>query len=329
MRMPVRAAVFFSLTFAFLALLAAAPARAETPYPNKPVRIIVPFAPGGPADIVARLLAQKLSQEFGMPFQVENHTGAGGNVGAGIAARAPADGYSLMLTSQVIVINPHLYRSVPYDPDKDFVPVTRIATSPNVLVVNSSVPARTVQELVELISRERSIYPGFAQPGTGTSAHLTGELFRLHLKRELPSIAFAGGGPMIQSVVAGVTPIAFSSMPPAAPEIQAGNLRALAVTGEKRIDSLPDVPTLIESGYPGQTGETPVGIYVQTGTPKEVGEVIRQKVLKIIAMPDVKEKLAAVGFVPIGDTPEEFAAYLKAESEKWGKVIRDGKIRMQ
>jgi tripartite-type tricarboxylate transporter receptor subunit TctC len=151
-------------------------------------------------------------------------------------------------------------------------------------------------------------------------------MFRLSQNLDLPSIPFTGGGPMIQSVVAGHTPIAFSSMPPAAAQIQGGTLRALAVTGEKRIESLPDVPTLIESGYPGQTGETPVGIYVQTGTPKEVGEIIRQKVVKIITMPDVKQKLAAVGFIPIGDTPEEFNAYLRAESEKWGKVIRDGKI---
>lgn len=325
MRMPVRAAVFIALS----ALLAAAPARAQDAYPSKPVRIIVPFAPGGPADIIARLMAQKLSEEFGKQFYVETHAGAGGNIGAGVAARAPADGYSLMLTSQVVVINPHLYKSVPYDPDKDFVTVTRIATSPNVLVVHPSVPAKTVKELVELIKKEPGKYTGYAQPGLGTSAHLTGELFRLSLKLDLPSIPFGGGGPMIQSVVAGHTPIAFSSMPPAAAQIAAGGLRALAVTGEKRLDSLPDVPTLIEAGYPGQTGETPVGFYVQTGTPKEVVTIIRQKTLKIIAMPDVKEKLAAVGFVPIGDTPEEFAAYLKAEGEKWGKVIRDGNIKLQ
>ena len=325
MPMLTRAVIFF----AAMALLAASSARAEEPYPSKPVRIIVPFAPAGPADIVARLVAQKLSEEFGRQFYVENHAGAGGNIGAGVAARAPADGYSLMLTSQVTVINPHLYKSVPYDPDKDFVPVTRIATSPNVLVVHPSVPARTVTELVELIRKEPGKYSGYAQPGLGTSEHLTGELFRLTLKLDLPSIAFGGGGPMIQSVVAGHTPIAFSSLPPAAAQIQAGTLRALAVTGEARIDSLPNVPTLIEAGYPGQTGETPVGFYVQSGTPKEIGEIIRQKTLKIIAMPDVKEKLANVGFVPVGDTPEEFAAYLKAESAKWGKVIRDGNIRAQ
>ncbi|MEW6450110.1 MAG: tripartite tricarboxylate transporter substrate-binding protein [Pseudomonadota bacterium] len=295
-------------------------------YPNKPVRMIVPFAPGGPADIIARIVAIKLSEELGKQFYVENHAGAGGNLGAGVAARAPADGYSLMVNSQTTVINPHLYKSVPYDHFKDFVAITRIATSPNVLVVHPSVPAKTVKELVELIKKEPHKYTGFAQPGLGTPAHLSGEMFRLSQHLDLPSIPFGGGGPMIQSVVAGHTPIAFSSLPPAAAQIQAGNLRPLAVTGEKRIDSLPSVPTLIESGYPGQTGETPVGIYVQTGTPKEVGEIIRAKVVKIIAMPDVKDKLAAVGFIPIGDTPEEFNAYLRAESEKWGKVIREGKI---
>jgi tripartite-type tricarboxylate transporter receptor subunit TctC len=306
-----------------------APVSAQDAYPSKPVRMIIPFAPGGPADIIARLVAQKMTEEFGKQFYIENHAGAGGNIGAGVAARAPADGYNIMLTSQVTVINPHLYKSVPYNPDKDFVAVTRIATSPNVLVVHPSVPAKTVKELVDLIKREPGKYTGYAQPGLGTSAHLSGELFRLTLNLDLPSIPFGGGGPMIQSVVAGHTPIAFSSMPPAAAQIQAGTLRPLAVTGEKRIDSLPDVPTMIESGYPGQTGDTPVGIYVQTGTPKEVGELLRQKVLKIIAMPDVKQKLASVGFVPVGDTPAEFAAYLKAESEKWGKVIRDGKITLQ
>jgi tripartite-type tricarboxylate transporter receptor subunit TctC len=330
MRVVVRSGLLGSVfCLAAAVALNASPVRAQEAYPAKPVRMIIPFAPGGPADIIARLVAQKMTEEFGKQFYVENHAGAGGNIGAGLAARAPADGYNIMLTSQVTVINPHLYKSVPYDPDKDFVAVTRIATSPNVLVVHPSVPAKTVTELVELIKKEPGKYTGYAQPGLGTSAHLTGELFRLTLKLDLPSIPFGGGGPMIQSVVAGHTPIAFSSMPPAAGQIQAGTLRPLAVTGEKRIDSLPNVPTMIEAGYPGQTGETPVGIYVQTGTPKEIGEILRRSVVKIIAMPDVKQRLAAVGFVPVGDTPAEFTAFLKAESEKWGKVIRDGKITLQ
>src|SRR6476620_8934384 len=251
-------ALRFIVLFAVSILLVCGPARAQETYPSNPVRMIVPFAPGGPADIIARLVAQKLTEEFGKQFYVENHAGAGGNIGAGVAARAPADGYSLMLTSQVTVINPHLYKSVPYEP-KDFVAVTRIATSPNVLVVNPSVPVKTVKELVDLIKSEPAKYTGYAQPGLGTSAHLTGELFRLSLKLDLPSIPFGGGGPMIQSVVAGHTPIAFSSMPPAAGQIQTGTLRPLAVTGEKRIDSLPDVPTMIESCFFVMTRRPPVG----------------------------------------------------------------------
>jgi len=310
-------------------LLVSGPAHAQEAYPNRPVRMIIPFAPGGPADVIARIVAQKLSEELGKQFYIENHAGAGGNLGAGVAARAPADGYSLLVTSQVIVINPSLYKSLPYDADKDFVPVTRIATSPNVLVVHPSVPAKTVMELVDLIRSNPGKYNGYAQPGLGTSAHLSGELFRLSLNLDLTSIPFGGGGPMILSVVAGHTPIAFSSMPPAASQIQAGTLRPLAVTAEKRLATLPNVPTMIEAGYRDQTGETPVGILVPTGTPKEVSDILRRKILQILAMPDVKQKLAALGFIPIGDTPAEFAAYLKAEGAKWGKVIRDAGIKIE
>jgi len=310
-------------------LLLCGPAHAQETYPSRPVRMIIPFAPGGPADVIARIVAQKLSEDLGKQFYIENHAGAGGNLGAGVAARAAADGYSLLVTSQVIVINPSLYKSLPYDADKDFVPVTRIATSPNVLVVHPSVPAKTVMELVDLIRGNPGRYNGYAQPGLGTSAHLSGELFRLSLKLDLTSIPFGGGGPMILSVVAGHTPIAFSSMPPAAAQIQAGTLRPLAITAEKRLATLPDVPTMIEAGYRDQTGETPVGILVPTGTPKEISDILRRKISQILAMPDVKQKLAALGFIPIGDTPAEFAAYLKAEGAKWGKVIRDAGIKIE
>ncbi len=281
-----------------LAALALASGTLAQVYPDRPVRLIVPFPAGGPADLVARIIGQKLSEDFGRQFYVENHSGAGGNIGTGIAARAPADGYSLMVNSQAFVINASLYKSLPYDPEKDFAPITRIATTPNVLVVHPSVPAKTVK-------------------------------FRLSQKLDLSSIPFGGGGPMIQSVVAAHTPIAFSSLPPASQQIQAGNLRALAVTAEKRVESLPDVPTMAEAGYPGQVGETPIGILGPTGTPPQIIDVIHRKVVAIIALADVKQRLATLGFSPVGDTPAEFAAALKAEGLKWAEVIREAGLKLQ
>ena len=222
-----------------------APAARE-PYPVRPVRIVVPFAAGGPGDLISRLIAQKLSEGLGKQFYVENQGGAGGNIGMGMVARAPADGYTIMIASSTFMINPSLYGKVPYDPIKDFDPVTIAATTPNVLVAHTSVPATNVKELVELIRSGR--YRNYATPGAGTPSHLSGELFRAALKLDLTAVPFHGGGPMIQSVLGGHTPIAFSSLPPAAPLIRDGAVRALAVTTAKRVSLLPDVPTLEEAG---------------------------------------------------------------------------------
>jgi tripartite-type tricarboxylate transporter receptor subunit TctC len=309
-----------------LMLLASAAAR-ET-WPSKPVRMIVPFAAGGPGDVIARIVAQKLSDDLGKQFYVENHAGAGGNTGAGIAARAAPDGYSLLVTSQALVINASLYKSLPYDTFKDFVPVTRIATTPNVLVVHPAVPATSVAELVALMRREPEKYHSYAQPGIGTSAHLSGELFKLSERLALTSIPFGGGGPMVQSVVAGHTPVAFSSLPPAAPLIQAGRMRALAVAADRRNEFLPEVPTMAEEGYPGQTGETPVGILVPTGTPADLIGLLHRQVAQIVALPEIRQKLAAVGFSPIGGTPEEFRGFLVSERDKWARVIAEAGIKL-
>jgi tripartite-type tricarboxylate transporter receptor subunit TctC len=312
-----------------LAVLACADEALAQGYPNKPVRLIVPFPAGGPADLIARIVGQKLSEEFGKQFYVENHSGAGGNIGTGIAARAPADGYSLAVNSQAFVINASLYKSLPYDPEKDFAPITRIATTPNVLVVHPAVPAKTVKELVALIRGSDERYHTYAQPGLGTPSHLSGELFKLSQKLPFTAVPFGGGGPMIQSVVAGHTPIAFSSLAPASQQIAAGNLRALAVTAEKRVESLPDVPTMEEAGYPNQIGETPIGILAPTGTPTQVIDLIHDKVVAIITVAAVKQQLSTLGFAPVGDTPAEFAATLKAEGVKWAEVIRQAGIKLQ
>jgi tripartite-type tricarboxylate transporter receptor subunit TctC len=302
------------------------PPAAKEPYPTKPVRIIVPFAAGGPGDLIARLMAQKLSEGLGKQFYVENQGGAGGNIGMGMVARAPADGYTIMIASSTFMVNPSLYGKVPYDPIKDFDPVTIAATTPNVLVVHTSVPAKSVKEFVELVRAGK--YNNYATPGAGTPSHLSGELFKLALKLDLTAVPFHGGGPMIQSVLGGHTPVAFSSLPPAAAMIRDGQVRPLAVTTARRVSLLPDVPTMEEAGYPGQEGDTPQCILVPAGTPKEIIALLNREILRIIALPDVKEKFAAIGFEPIGTTPEEFAARIRTEVPRWAKIVREAQIKV-
>jgi len=302
-----------------------APAAKET-YPSRPVRIIVPFAAGGPGDLIARLVAQKLSEGLGKQFYVENQGGAGGNIGMGMVARASADGYTIMIASSTFMINPSLYGKVPFDPIKDFDPVTIAATTPNVLVVHTSVPASNVKEFVALVRAGK--YRNYATPGAGTPSHLSGELFKLALKLDLTAVPFHGGGPMIQSVLGGHTPVAFSSLPPAASMIRENQVRALAVTTFRRVGLLPDVPTLEEAGYPDQEGDTPQCILVPAGTPRAIIELLNREILRIIALPDVKEKFAAIGFEPIGTTPEEFAARIRTEVPRWAKIIREANIKV-
>jgi tripartite-type tricarboxylate transporter receptor subunit TctC len=300
---------------------------AKDPYPNRAVRVIVPFAAGGPGDLIARLLAQKLTESFGKKFYTENHPGAGGNIGTGLAARAPADGYTVLVVSSTFMINASLYQKIPYDPIKDFEPVTIAATTPNVLVAHPSVPAKTVKELIDLIRAGK--YDSYAMPGAGTPPHMSGELFKQLLKLDLIAVPFGGGGPMIQSVVAGHTPIGFSSLPPAAEHIKVGLLRALAVTSAKRIDLLPDVPTLAEAGFPDQEGDTPQGILVPAGTPRSIIDRLYQEITRIVAQPDLREKMAAIGFEPVTMPPEAFAARIRLDIPKWGKLIRDAKIKAE
>ena len=227
-----------ALIGAFLAALLVCGAQAQDVYPNKPVRMIVPFGAGGPGDIFARLIAQKLSDRLGQQFFIENRAGAGGNIGAGAAARATPDGYTLLVGSSTVWVNASLYPSIPYDPVKDFDPIIIAATSPEVLVVNPAVPANNVQELIALVRAGK--YNNFAMPGAGTPPHLSTELFKMSLKLDFVIVPFGGGGPMVQSVVAGHVPVAFSALPAASSQIKAGLLRALAVTSAKRISIMPD-----------------------------------------------------------------------------------------
>jgi tripartite-type tricarboxylate transporter receptor subunit TctC len=316
----------FSLAAAALGCLITTAAAQN--YPVRPVRVIVPFAPGGPTDVFGRLIAQKLSERLGGHFYVENMGGAGGNIGIGQGAKAPPDGYTLVVVPPNIVVNPALFEKVPYDPYKDFEPVTLAVTTPDVLSVHPSVPATNVKELVDAIKRSPGKY-SFASPGTGTPGHLVGEDFRLSLGLDLVHIPFNSAGLAIGSTIAGHTLIAFTTPPPVVPQVKDGKLRALAVASKKRVSALAEVPTMAEAGSPGIEGEAWFAVIVPTGTPKEIIALLNREIVSSVVLPDFKEKLAALGFEPVGTTPEECATLFRAELEKWGKVIRAAGIKAQ
>jgi tripartite-type tricarboxylate transporter receptor subunit TctC len=309
---------------ALIAAIGLAPASAAG-YPDKPVKVIVPFAAGGPTDVMARLIAQKLSEDLKQQFYVENRGGAGGNIGMMEAARATPDGYTILVASSSFVVNPSLYAHNPYDAFKNFAPVTLAAASPNILVVHADFPAKTVQELIELVKKNPGKYT-IANPGIGTTPQLAAELFKLSFKLDAASVPFTGAGPAIQSAVGGHTPIAFTALPPTAPQVTGGALRGLAVTSAKRSNALPDVPTMAEAGVKDEESETMQGILVPAGTPKAIIDQLNKEIAKVMAMPDVKEKCAQLGFDPVADSPEHFSGYIKNEIEKWGRVIKDAKI---
>jgi tripartite-type tricarboxylate transporter receptor subunit TctC len=307
-------------------LLFAGAAFAQVPgYPERPVKIIVPFAAAGPTDVVARLIAQKLSEKYGHQFYIENMAGAGGNLGMGAAAKAAPDGHTILFVSSSYTVNTSLYVKAPYDPDKDFAPVTKAAGSPNGLFVHPDIPARSVKELVELLRANPGKYT-FASPGVGTTPHLSSELFKLTFGLDFALAPFPGGAPSIQSVVAGHTPMCFQAIPPATSLVKDGKLRALAVTAVARSPALPDVPTLDELGIKGQEAETMQGVLLPAGTPQPIVDLLQAEIARIVRLPDVKEKLLAVGLEPDGMSQAAFAAYIKADIAKWKKVIADAKI---
>jgi tripartite-type tricarboxylate transporter receptor subunit TctC len=320
---------FLLFTAAALAM-SARPRLASTQsiYPSRPVRVIVPFPPGGAGDIFARPVAQKLGERLGKPFYVDNIAGAGGNAGTGQAAKAAPDGYTVLFAFGSFAVNPSLYAKVPYDPHKDFEPVTLAVAITTALTVNPSVPAKTVKELIDLIRANPGKY-SFASPGLGTQPHLTGEQLRLSLALDLVHVPFTGAGPSNTSVVAGHTPIGFSTLAAAVPLITDGKLRVLAVTSKTRSQTLPDVPTMSESGYPDIAGDSWIGVLVPAKTPKDIIGALHREIVQIIGQPDMRERLVTLGYEPVASTPEEFAQFIKTELETWGKVIRAADIKMQ
>jgi tripartite-type tricarboxylate transporter receptor subunit TctC len=316
-----------SIVRAFIAVaaLALAGTASAQQYPNKPVRVIVPFAAGGVTDTATRLVAQKLTEKFKQQFYVENLPGAGGNIGMGEAAKAAGDGYTILVPSSSIVVNPSLYNKVPYNLDKDFIPVTKIGGTPNSWVVNPDFPAKTMQELIEIIRKNPGKY-SVGSPGTGTTPSLSIEMLRLALDLKFVVVPFKGGAPMTQSLLGGHTPIVNSALGNYVNLIKQGKIRPLAVTSAKRSVALPDVPTLEEIGIKGQEAETMTGMFVPDGTPKEIVDLLQKEVSAIVNSPDVKGKLLAAGIEASGMSQADFAAYVKAEVAKWKKVIEDANI---
>ncbi len=318
---------FLKLGATTAAGLAAPPAWSQS-YPARPVRVVVTFAPGGPTDVAARLIAQKLSESLGRQFYVENVAGASGNIGTAQAAKAQPDGYTLLITVNNLVINPPLFGNVTYDPYKDFDPVALAVSFSSAFAVHPSVPARSVGELVDHIKAN----PGklsFASPGLGTPSHLLGEQFKVTLGLDLVHVPYSGSGPAITATVAGHTPIGFASLSTAVPQAKDGKLRVLAVMSKNASPSLPEAPTIAAAGYPGLDGDGWVGALFPARTPKEIVALINREIGRIIALPDVKERFTTLGLDPVGGTPDDFAQQMRAEGEKWAKVIRAANIKVQ
>ena len=297
-------------------------------YPTRPIRAVVAFAPGGVTDTFARLMAQKLSEQLGNQVYVENIPGATGNIGTGQVAKAAPDGYTILFAFSSHVVNPTLFARLPYDPVNDFEPVMLAVASTTVLTVNPAVPANTVKELVELIKANPGKY-SFSSAGAGTQAHLAGEQFRLSLGLDLVPVPFGGGGPAVAAVVAGHTPISFGSPQAAMQHVREGTVRALAVTSKTRSQLFPDVPTMTEAGYPQIEGESWVGILVPARTPANIIDLLHRESAKILAVPDMKERLTTLGYEVVASTPEEFATRIKIEIDMWGKVIRAANIKTE
>jgi tripartite-type tricarboxylate transporter receptor subunit TctC len=302
-----------------------APAQA---YPTRPVRVIVTTGPGGQGDTTARLVAAKLTESIGQSFYIENMPGGGGNIAMAATARAAPDGYTLLAATSNIVTNISLYPKISYDPYKDFAPISLMCSSPHVLVVHPSIPAQSVNELVALAKASPGKY-SYASAGRGTPAHLAGELFKLTFGVDITHVPFNGGGPATASALGGHVPISVSAVPTAVTYIRGGQLRALGMFSSKRSSALPDVPTMVEATGHDLPADIVTGFAAPAGTPQPIVEFLHRETVKVLSMPDTRDKLATMGFDPVASTPEEFAQWIRTEIVRWGKVIRDANIALQ
>jgi tripartite-type tricarboxylate transporter receptor subunit TctC len=318
------------LAIAAASLCAVQPAFAQsaTAYPNKPIHIIVTFTSGGAPDILGRLIGDKLSAAWGQTVIVENKPGAGGNIGADYVAKAAPDGYNVVVgTVGTHAINGALYQNMPYDMTRDFTPVTLLASTPNMLVVNNNVPAKNLKEFIDLGKKEGKMT--FASSGSGTSIHVSGELFKTMTGIDMQHIPYKGRASAIPDLLGGRVTMMFDNMPSSLPLVREGKLRALGVTSAKRSPAAPDIPTIAESGLPGFEAVSWFALFAPANTPRPIVDKLQAEVSKILKMPDVSKKLLDLGLEPSGSTPDELAAYQKTEIAKWSKVVKDSGAKVE
>jgi len=308
--------------------LAAGPGLAQAPdvYPGKPIRFILPFPPGGGTDILGRLISERLAAALGQPVVIENRGGAGGNVGAEAAAKSAPDGHTIVLVAPSLAISPSLYSKLNYDPVKDFAPISLVATVPNVMITHPSVPAQTLAEFIAL-ARTRPGGMNFGSGGSGTSNHLAGELFNIVAGVKLVHVPYKGVNLAMNDVLGGQVQLVVIGIPAAAPHIKAGRLRALAVVAPQRSPALPDVPTVAEAGLPNFEVITWYGVLAPAGTPRPIINRLNAELVRIMQVPELKERLAAMATDPVTSTPEEFADLIKQEISRWAKVVREAGLK--
>jgi tripartite-type tricarboxylate transporter receptor subunit TctC len=316
------------LSAAVILALAAAPAMAQ-PYPSRTVSVVVPYPAGGSVDVVARLVVQKLNESFGNVFIVENRAGgAGGAVGANVVAKAPPDGYTLMLTASIHIITPFLNKNIPYDAVKDFAPVTLVASGPLLVSTAPDVPASNLKEFFELVRKAPDKFT-FATSSFGSAGHLAVELLKRDAKVDTLVIAYKGAGPMLNDIMGGQIQLIADPMASSLPLAASGKIKALAVTSMRRVAAAPDIPTIAESGMTGFDFQSWYGLWGPKGLPADIAAKLQAEIAKVLTQPEVKERLGALGFETIGSTADEFAKYIDAESAKYGHIIRDARIKAE
>ncbi len=323
--MTVKIKIIAALIVALSVVSMTSGAVAQNAYPDHPIKVLVGYPPGGPVDIIARVVSDRLAEIWGKPVVVENVSGAGGNIAGDRVAKAAPDGYTLiMATNALLAINPSLYSQMTFDPNKDLIPISEAVDSPNILVVPNELPVKNVKELVAYARA----HPGgtFASAGVGTTQHLAGELFKAMAQVDIRHVPYRGAAPVITDLLAGRVTMYFGAVAPLIPLVKSGKVRALAITSEKRFAATPDLPTMIEAGYPGFVSVLSIGLMAPAGTPPAVIKNIHQASVKSLSTPEVRQKLAAIGMEVVNNSPEQFAAAIAAERPRWARIIKDAGI---